>query len=150
MTITINNLREMCSPDVVALNDGLFGEGKKENPRRNKYNARKVEVDGMVFDSKSEYKRWLELSNMQKAEMISDLQRQVKFILQESFVDGSGKKQREISYKADYTYIEDGILHIEDRKSVATKNGEAFRVRWRLLLDKYKDNPDVVCLTTGN
>jgi len=46
-----------------------------------KYNSRKIERDGMVFDSVKEYRRYTELSLLEKAGEISDLQRQVKFRL---------------------------------------------------------------------
>ena len=48
---------------------------------RNKYHSKKVEVDGITFDSKKEAKRFAELSLFEKAGVISDLQRQVKFVL---------------------------------------------------------------------
>lgn len=148
MATEIERLRKECSPDVIALNRELFDADSKQEPRRNKFNAHKVEADGIIFDSKSEYRRWLELMNMEKAGLISDLQRQVRFVLQEAFVDGSGKKQREISYTCDFQYTQEGMTVIEDRKSVATSKEQAFRMRWRLLLDKFKDDPSVRCLLT--
>ena len=48
---------------------------------RNKYGNRKVIVDGMEFDSKKEARRWRELTYMQKAGIIQDLKRQVKYVL---------------------------------------------------------------------
>ncbi len=47
----------------------------------NKYKNKKVEVDGIVFDSKKEAKRYQELLLLEKAGEITDLQRQVKFVL---------------------------------------------------------------------
>lgn len=47
----------------------------------NKYNNKKVEVDGIIFDSKREAERYQELSLLEKAGVIRDLQRQVKYIL---------------------------------------------------------------------
>ena len=46
-----------------------------------KYNAKKVIVDGITFDSKKESKRYLELKQMQENGEIHDLQLQVPFEL---------------------------------------------------------------------
>lgn len=48
---------------------------------RNKYYSKKISVDGMIFDSKKEYKRWNELRMLEKSGGIRDLKRQVKFVL---------------------------------------------------------------------
>ena len=45
----------------------------------NKYNARKVAVDGIAFDSVREARRYKELKLMQQAGKISDLRLQVPF-----------------------------------------------------------------------
>ena len=47
----------------------------------NKYNNRKVIVDGQMFDSKKEALRWRQLKSLEKINAISDLQRQVKYTL---------------------------------------------------------------------
>ena len=47
----------------------------------NKYKAKKVEINGEVFDSKKEANRYQELLLLQRAGKIRDLQRQVKFEL---------------------------------------------------------------------
>ena len=41
--------------------------------RRNKYNAKKVQLDGYTFDSKKEANRYLQLCMMQRSGYISDL-----------------------------------------------------------------------------
>lgn len=150
MAMSVDALKKMCSPDTIALNAAVFGDTRPTEARRNKYNARKITVDGMVFDSKGEYRRWLELSNMQRAGLIQNLQRQVKFVLQEAFVGENGKKVRQISYSADYTYTEDGILIIEDFKSEATRKTDGFRLRWRLLLSKFNNDSNIRCVLTGD
>ena len=47
--------------------------------KRNKYNARKVEFKGMIFDSKKEFGQYLFLVDLEKRGKISDLRRQVKY-----------------------------------------------------------------------
>lgn len=150
MAMSVDALKKMCSPDTIALNAAVFDNARPTEARRNKYNARKITVDNMVFDSKGEYRRWVELSNMQRAGLIQNLERQTKFILQESFVGEDGKKVRQISYSADYTYTEDGILVIEDFKSPATRKTDGFRLRWRLLLNKFNNDSNIRCVLTGD
>ena len=48
---------------------------------KSKYFNRKITVNGIPFDSQKEYKRFCELSLLQRAGVITDLERQVKFVL---------------------------------------------------------------------
>ena len=85
---------------------------------RNKYHNRKITRDGETFDSLKEYRRFCELKLLLRAKKISDLQRQVKFVLiptqrepGEIGVRGGVKKGRiieqECSYIADFVYVND-------------------------------------------
>lgn len=96
----------------------------------NKYRNKKVIVDGEKFDSQREYKRFYELKILQHAGKISDLKRQVPFILLPSVVMG-GKKEREIKYIADFTYLENGKLVVDDSKGVKTKE---YKLKRRLMM----------------
>lgn len=111
-----------------------FGRTKK-----NKYNARKVEYDGILFDSQKEVLRYKELSLLRSEGIISNLQRQVKYILiptqREPAVLGprGGVKpgkliENECSYLADFVYTvnETGETVVEDVKGY--KKGEAYKV----------------------
>lgn len=81
-----------------------------------KYRNKKVEIDGMTFDSKKEAKRFQELLLLEKAGAIQDLKTQVKFTLIPSQrIDGK-VVERECYYVADFTYIENGQLVVEDVK----------------------------------
>lgn len=82
---------------------------------RSKYHSRKVTVDGVTFDSQKEYRRFRELCLLEKAGRITDLQRQVKFVLipaqyePDTIGKRGGKKrgkliERECSYIADFVY----------------------------------------------
>ena len=103
--------------------------------KRNKYGSRKIAYDGMVFDSKKEFRRWQELKLLEEAGEIQNLQRQVKFVLipSQREADKVGKRggfikgkviERECAYIADFVYIipEDGKewLVVEDTKGVRT------------------------------
>lgn len=96
-----------------------------------KYNNQKVTVDGEVFDSKKEAGRYRELLLLEKAGAISDLQRQVKFLLipAQREVDivgprGGIKKgkllEKECAYVADFVYWENGRMIVEDTKGFRT------------------------------
>ena len=108
------------------------------NNNRSKYGAKKIEADGMIFDSKKEYKRWCELRILEKAGAISNLQRQVKYVLipaqyvptgevyQKGKMKGYPKKklvERECSYIADFVYYipESNFPVVEDTKGMRTK-----------------------------
>lgn len=104
---------------------------KVEKPKKNKFGAEKVNADGMTFDSKLEYNRWCELKILEKARKITDLKRQVEFVL----IDKS-KYGRKILYIADFTYLQDGKLIVEDTKSKATKT-PLYCLKKRLVAEKY-------------
>lgn len=83
---------------------------------KNKYHANKCEWDGEVFDSKKEMRRYKELKLLEKARVICNLKRQVKYVLIPSQrIDGK-VVERECSYIADYVYEENGQTIVEDVK----------------------------------
>ena len=84
----------------------------------NKYHAKKVEIDGEIFDSKREAARYIELQYLQKAGKISGLQRQKKFVLvpaqyePDTIGPRGGKKkgkliEREVAYFAEFIYFDE-------------------------------------------
>ena len=96
-----------------------------------KYNSRKISRDGETFDSQKEYRRWCELKLLERAGAITDLERQVKYVLipaqREPDTVGArgglikGKLiERECAYIADFRYERDGELVVEDTKGVRT------------------------------
>jgi hypothetical protein len=96
-----------------------------------KYKNTIVTTTDGKFDSKFEYYRWCELVILEKAKKITDLKRQVKFVL----IDKS-KHGREISYIADFTYRVGDKLIVEDTKSTATKT-RLYALKKRLLAERY-------------
>lgn len=105
--------------------------------RYRKYNNKKIEVDGMTFDSKKEANRYKELSLLQKAGEISGLRTQVRYVLipsqrdvsDEVYTRGENKGknkpgrllERECTYVADFVYYKDGEVIVEDTKGFRTK-----------------------------
>lgn len=116
--------------------------------RGNKYHAHKVTVDGITFDSKKEYKRYIELTMLEKAGEISNIKRQVKYVLipAQREPDTVGKRggikkgkllERECAYIADFVYTnkKTGELVVEDVKGY--KGGGAysvFKIKRKLML----------------
>lgn len=102
--------------------------------KKSKYGANKCEIDGIKFDSRKEANRYQQLKQLEKAGTISDLQLQVPFVLQDSFVF-NGKKIQAIKYIADFTYWENGELVIEDTKGVRT---DVYNIKKKMFMYRYK------------
>ena len=102
----------------------------------NKYNARKIALDGYTFDSQREAARYGELLLLQKAGEISGLEVHPALVLQQAFAY-RGKHVRAIKYEADFSYIEDGTLVYEDVKGKETAD---FRIKWKLAQYLYRDD----------
>lgn len=99
-----------------------------------KYNNKKTEVDGIVFDSKKEANKYQELKLLKMAGEIKDFDLQPVFVLQEKF-EKNGKKFREIKYIADFKVIEnDGTVRIIDTKGFRTKD---FELKLKMFEYKY-------------
>ena len=103
-------------------------------PKRHKYNAKKILIDGIEFDSKKEAKRYLELKMLERAGKIKNLKLQPVFLLQEGFYY-RGKAIRQITYRADFEYVdENGNVVVEDVKGVETP---VYKLKKKLFLRKY-------------
>lgn len=93
----------------------------------NKYGAKKVVApDGQVFDSRKEYNRYCNLRLLERAGKIQHLQRQVKYELVPK-----QEGERACSYIADFVYLQDGNLVVEDCKGFRT---EGYRIKRKLML----------------
>lgn len=101
----------------------------------NKYNARKVTIDGYTFDSQREAQRYGELKSLEKAGKITLQNVHPVFLLQEGF-QYQGKYYRPIIYVADFLYIENGKIIVEDVKGFETHE---FRMKWKMLLFANRD-----------
>jgi len=97
------------------------------NPvNKNKFGAKKVVIDGIKFDSTKEGRRYEELKLLEKAGEISDLmlQRQYEFIHEGQLIG---------RYRADFAYMTNDGLVIEDVKSPATRKKTDYRLRKRMM-----------------
>lgn len=117
----------------------------------NKYNAKKVEFDGQVFDSKKEKTRYEELMKAFNDGIISELKRQTRFELEPPVVEEYEEQlktktvtktrtvQRGIYYTCDFQYMKDGELVVEDVKSSPqqAKLDKAYQIRKKLLFARH-------------
>ena len=105
----------------------------------NKFFAKKITVNGERFDSQAEARRWRELIWLQRAGMIKDLQRQVRYILIPAQYDENHHlEEYSATYVADFVYCENGKLVVEDVKGY--QKGAAyslFVLKRKLMLEKY-------------
>lgn len=97
---------------------------------QSKYHNIKTSVGGIEFDSALEAKRWKQLELLQRAGVISSLERQVRF----EILPKLGKHRAKF-YVADFTYRDkEGNLVVEDTKGVLT---DVFRLKEHLMLYRY-------------
>lgn len=96
-----------------------------------KYHNRKILTADGTFDSAKEYNRWQELKLMEKGGAITDLKRQVRFNLIPFQRMKSGKGVPKCDYIADFAYMRDGKLVVEDTKGVQT---DVFKIKAKLML----------------
>ena len=95
-----------------------------------KYRNTKVSVDGILFDSAKEARRYTELKLLQRGGYISDLKLQVPFVLIPSQRKDGKLIERKCSYIADFVYTENGEQVVEDVKGVRT---EVYRLKRKLM-----------------
>lgn len=105
----------------------------------NKFNAHKVYFDRIAFDSRKEANRWAELKLLERAGVISDLDRQVRFELIPNQRDENNKVvERKIDYIADFVYTKDGNRIVEDVKGYKGSIAyQIFVIKRKLMLYNY-------------
>lgn len=112
---------------------------------RPKYRNRKIIVGEMVFDSKKEYLRFLELQSLEEQGVIFELRRQVKYVLipaqrEKETVTARGRQipgkviERELTYTADFVYRLNDELVVEDVKGIKT---DKYIIKRKLMLYFY-------------
>lgn len=120
------------------MNRAFYHAIDPNGPARSKYGNVKTEVDGYKFDSRAEAERYVYLRNEQNQGRIAQLKVHPKFTLLPPFTPaGTGKKERGVTYSADFQYVEDGKEIVEDVKSPATARDKTFRVKIQFFLAKY-------------
>ncbi len=107
----------------------------------NKYKNKLTEIDGITFDSRKEGMYYLTLKEAKKRGEIKEFKLQEVFVLQPSHRTVHKEALRPITYHADFcVYHHDGRVEIIDVKGMET---EVFRIKWKLLKYKFRDEASV-------
>ena len=85
-----------------------------------KYKNIKTTIDGITFASKREATRYSELKLLEKAKAITNLRLQVAYVLTQA-LDGEYRKERAMTYVADFVYEANGVTFVEDSKGKRTQ-----------------------------
>lgn len=101
------------------------------NKKPNKFRNVKTTFDGIIFDSKAEAMRYQQLKLLERAGKISQLRLQPTYLL-----SPRTKTESKCEYKADFEYIEDGQIIVEDVKGHAAKE---YIVKRKWFKTKYPD-----------
>lgn len=94
-----------------------------DSEKKAKYGNKKMEIDGIVFDSQKEGFRYKHLKLLESAGLISGLQLQVPYELNPGGTHS-------VKYIADFVYQENGEEVVEDAKGFRTRE---YRKRCRLM-----------------
>ena len=104
--------------------------------KQNKYRNKKVEYDGIKFDSIKEKANWIKYKLLEQSGEIHGLQRQVKWELIKTF-KLNDKTYRATYYISDIQYYDkEGKLHVIDVKSPATRT-QVYQLKKKLMAWKY-------------
>ena len=114
----------------------------RSNGKKPKYNALKVQALDGTFDSKKEMRRYRELQWLERAGQITDLRRQVKYVLipTQREPEKSGPRggrirgkviEKEAAYYADFVYTQNGETVVEDAKGART---DTYIIKRKLML----------------
>lgn len=122
---------------------------KKDDSNTKKYKNKKVEYDGLTFDSTKEFKRYMFLKEQEDRGVISGLERQIKYELipsiKEDYVEHLKTKdkirtrtlQLAITYTCDFKYMYDGKEVIEDVKASPKMIPNDYILKEKLMFWRY-------------
>lgn len=114
--------------------------------KRSKYGNSKTSFGGVEYDSKRERDRHIFLLNAEREGTISDIRRQVTFHLLPAQYETVEKQlktktkqvsqcvERAVDYTADFTYIKDGELVVEDCKISKTMLPKEYVLKRKMML----------------
>lgn len=105
---------------------------------KTKLGNKKVEIDGILFDSKLESEYYLELKRLQQNKKIHHFELQPEYVLIDAFTK-NGKKYRKMTYTADFkVYTDENSFYLVDTKGFET---EVFKLKEKLFNYLYQDIP---------
>lgn len=103
----------------------------------NKYNTRKVTIDGITFDSQSEGRYYQHLLGLMESGVVESFEMQKAYTLLDKFPHPkTGKTIRAIKYVPDFEVIyTDGRVEVVDVKGMQT---DVFRMKCKLFMFRYQ------------
>lgn len=103
----------------------------------NKYNAKKVEIDGIKFDSVAESRYYKYLLGLLNEGVVESFEMQKTYTLLDKFPHPkTGKTIRAIKYVPDFEVIyTDGRVEVVDVKGMQT---DVFRMKCKLFMFRYQ------------
>jgi hypothetical protein len=111
--------------------------------RQSKYNAKKVVVDGIKFDSQAEANFYEHLKQAKEEGIIHKFSLQPEYELQPKFTNPRGKVIQPIKYKADFLTVNwQGEQRVIDIKGVETAD---FKIKKKLFEYKYDQSLILIC-----
>lgn len=117
-----------------------WGRRKRKRSKYNVDNSKRGKaartVDGITFASKAEMKRYLVLKDREEVGAIEELELQPRFRLIDGF-DYRGEHIYPVNYTADFQYVQDGEVVIEEVKGRETRD---FKLRKKMFLQKYGED----------
>lgn len=101
---------------------------------KSKYNNRKVEFEGIQFDSAMELKYYKYLLQLQAEGVVSEILMQKTYIIFDGYTK-DGRKVLPIKYIADFeVHYADGTIEVVDVKGMETKD---FKIKKKLFEHRY-------------
>lgn len=101
---------------------------------KNKYNNQKVRFENLTFDSIREKNRYIYLSNLQEKGVIYGLELQPKYELIPAQRINGKVVERAVAYTADFLYLHNGRLVVEDVKISKKLLPKEFVIKRKLML----------------
>ena len=103
----------------------------------NKYNAKKVEIDGIVFASRAEGRYYEHLLDLMHDGVVESFEMQKPYTLLDKFPHPkTGKTIRAIKYVPDFEVIyTDGRVEVVDVKGMQT---DVFKLKCKLFMFRYR------------
>ena len=103
----------------------------------NKYNAKKVTIDGITFASKSEGRYYQHLLGLMESGVVESFEMQKVFTLLDRFAHPhTGIIVRAVTYRADFeVYYTDGRVEVVDIKGFMTPE---FRIKAKMFMFRYQ------------
>jgi len=118
MTWSIEHIEKLAQEGKIK---GYNFTGKRNSTKNSKYRSQKTEMAGIRFDSKKEACRFSELMQFQQMGAVHFINVQVRF------------KLSVCEYIADFVYLCDGEVVVEDVKSTHTRKLPVYRLKKKLM-----------------